>query len=102
MIDFSHKKLNTIIKKLEGLKTNFNGFSKNREQLPKEKACEIAGKIKKLTELYKYLKEGTIHDYIRNQVLKKIINFNSSLMSKIDLSKTLSILRLKEELLKKL
>lgn len=44
-------------------------------------------KLMKLADLYKYIKKGSIHNFIRNELMKKIVNMNDTIMHQFDINK---------------
>jgi len=88
-----------IIKKLEDMKGHFRKITSQNKDIQQDEVASIKSKINKLSELYKYMKKGAIHDFIRNQILKRIVNMNLSVLSNIDMKKQLSCLKMKKDLL---
>ena len=86
-----------IVNKLENMKMAFSRLNEKNKEAKNEDVNLLKTKIHKLAELYKYLKKGAIHDFIRNQILKRIVNMNLSILSNIDLKKHLSRLVMKKD-----
>lgn len=92
MVDDLLLELNTI--KSEYL----SSYSTASNHIP-SKISEIREKITKLGEFYKYLKNGSIHSYIRTQLLRRIVNMNLNILSKVDMEKKLLFLKMKQKLI---
>jgi len=98
--DFYNQGLVTIVSKLEKMRTKFND-SKGDGVTNKVELEEMKARIHKLAELYKYLRKDAFHDYVRSQIMKRVINLNLSLLSSEDLKKHLSVMKMKKSLLGK-
>jgi len=88
--------LKVIAVKLQKMKLDINSLN---EVMDKDDIEVARNKLNKLSELYFYLKKGSIHDYIRNQLLKRIVNMNLTILTKMDIKKQLSMMKLKVQLL---
>jgi hypothetical protein len=71
-----------LIKRAEMLKLDLDNSNGSNEKLE-----QIRKKINKLGLLYQYLRKGSIHNFIRNELMKKILNVNSSILARIDISR---------------
>ncbi len=72
---------NQLIEKVESLKIDL----KNAET--GESISKIREKIGKLTNLYKILKTGSAHNALRNELMKKLVNINSSILQGVNIFK---------------
>ena len=91
--------LKEIVHKLESIQNRFSNLSPQNNQVSPEEIGQTKIKIAKLANLYKYLKKGAIHAFIRNQVLRRIVNMNLSIMNNTELKKNLFYLKSKKDLL---
>ena len=91
--------LKEIVHKLESIQNRFSNLSSQNNQVSPEEIGQTKIKIAKLANLYKYLKKGAIHAFIRNQVLRRIVNMNLSIMNNTELKKNLFYLKSKKDLL---
>ena len=91
--------LKEIVHKLESIQNRFSNLSPQNNQVSPEEIGQTKIKIAKLANLYKYLKKGAIHAFIRNQELRRIVNMNLSIMNNTELKKNLFYLKSKKDLL---
>lgn len=76
--DSVYKKL---IEKVESLKVDLKNSNTG------ESINKIREKLKKLTDLYKILKTGSAHNALRNELMKKLVNINSSMLQSVNIFK---------------
>jgi len=101
MNDFYNQGLIAIIEKLKQMKSVFKNANGNEKEMSKIDIAGAKSKIHKLAELYQYLRKDAFHEYVRSQILKKVINMNVSVLTKVDLRKHLSCLIMKKSLIKR-
>lgn len=70
-----------LIEKVESLKVDLNNSNTG------ESINKIREKLKKLTDLYKILKTGSAHNALRNELMKKLVNINSSMLQSVNIFK---------------
>ena len=70
-----------LIEKVESLKVDLKNSNTG------EDINNIREKLKKLTDLYKILKTGSAHNALRNELMKKLVNINSSTMQSVNIFK---------------
>jgi hypothetical protein len=73
-----------LTKNAEQLKADLKTEEK---EMSHEKLEGIRKKLNKLSVLYKYLKRGSIHNFIQSELLKKIVNMNLTLLNQFDIEK---------------
>ena len=70
-----------MIDKVESLKFDLTNTNTG------ETINKIREKLKKLTDLYKILKIGSAHNALRNELMKKLVNINSSMLQSVKIFK---------------
>ncbi len=60
---------------------------KNKNDYKSVNIQEMRNRLKKLGNLYNYLKQGNKHNFIQTELLNKIVNMNQSLLNKLTLDK---------------
>lgn len=70
-----------LIRKVESLKDDLKSSNTG------EGINKIREKLKKLTDLYKILKTGSAHNALRNELMKKLVNINSSMSQSVNIFK---------------
>jgi hypothetical protein len=71
-----------IVQRLQIMRSEFENIVQNPNQRnSKQKMEDIKKELQNLCSLYKDLKSGSVHNYIRNEVLKRIVNMNSSIIN---------------------
>ncbi len=61
----------------------------NSTDIDNKKLELLHTKLTKLGELYEYIKKGSVHNFIRTELMKKLVNINETMLHKIDINKLL-------------
>ncbi len=72
---------NQLIEKVQSLKSDLKNSNTG------DNINKIREKLKKLTDLYKILKSGSAHNALRNELMKKLVNINSSMVQSVNIFK---------------